>query len=30
MTNDVLTTKDIMEEDTFLKQNKNHLELHLQ
>lgn len=29
-TNDVLKTKDTLEEDVFLKQNKNHLELDLQ
>ena len=28
--NDVLMTKDILEEDIFLKQNKNHLEQELQ
>ena len=28
--NDVLMTKDILEEDIFLKQNKNHLEQDLQ
>ena len=28
--NDVLMTKDILEEDIFLKQNKNHLKRELQ